>query len=34
MLQAHDATIKCIALDPHEEFFATGSAEGDIKVSP
>ncbi|XP_063708500.1 dmX-like protein 2 isoform X2 [Culicoides brevitarsis] len=30
--QAHDGSIKCIALDPHEEFFVTGSADGDIKV--
>lgn len=31
--QAHEGAIKCIALDPSEEFFATGSSEGDIKVS-
>uniref|UniRef100_A0A336LP03 CSON007414 protein n=1 Tax=Culicoides sonorensis TaxID=179676 RepID=A0A336LP03_CULSO len=30
--QAHDNAIKCIALDPHEELFVTGSADGDIKV--
>uniref|UniRef100_A0A1B0A9X2 RAVE complex protein Rav1 C-terminal domain-containing protein n=1 Tax=Glossina pallidipes TaxID=7398 RepID=A0A1B0A9X2_GLOPL len=30
--QAHDNAIKCIGLDPHEEFFATGSLEGDIKI--
>lgn len=30
--QAHDSPIKCLALDPGEEFFATGSADGDIKV--
>ncbi|KAG8181368.1 hypothetical protein JTE90_008839 [Oedothorax gibbosus] len=30
--QAHDSPIKCLALDPAEEFFATGSADGDIKV--
>lgn len=30
--QAHDSAVKCIALDPGEEFFATGSADGDIKV--
>nr|XP_042903510.1 dmX-like protein 2 [Parasteatoda tepidariorum] len=30
--QAHDSPIKCLALDPSEEFFATGSADGDIKV--
>ncbi|XP_046448229.1 dmX-like protein 2 isoform X2 [Daphnia pulex] len=31
---AHDSSvaIKCMALDPNEEFFATGSADGDIKV--
>ena len=31
--QAHDSAVKCIALDPGEEFFATGSADGDIKVT-
>lgn len=30
--KAHDGPIKCIALDPHEELFVTGSADGDIKV--
>nr|XP_027212864.1 dmX-like protein 1 [Penaeus vannamei] len=30
--QAHDAAIKCMALDQSEEFFCTGSADGDIKV--
>ncbi|KPM03004.1 DmX-like protein [Sarcoptes scabiei] len=30
--QAHDSAVKCIALEPNEEFFATGSADGDIKV--
>ncbi len=29
---AHDATVKCLALDPMEQFFVTGSADGDIKV--
>ncbi|XP_068239086.1 dmX-like protein 2 isoform X2 [Palaemon carinicauda] len=29
---AHDAAIKCMALDQSEEFFCTGSADGDIKV--
>ncbi|OTF79926.1 hypothetical protein BLA29_009173 [Euroglyphus maynei] len=29
---AHDSAVKCIALEPNEEFFATGSADGDIKV--
>lgn len=31
---AHEekTAVKCIALDPHEEYFATGSADGDIKV--
>lgn len=32
-LKAHDHAIKCLAMDPHEEFFVTGSADGDIKVS-
>ena len=33
--QAHDssAAVKCMALDPNEEYFVTGSADGDIKVS-
>ncbi|XP_076053753.1 rabconnectin-3 alpha isoform X2 [Oratosquilla oratoria] len=30
--QAHDGAIKCTVLDPSEEFFCTGSADGDIKV--
>uniref|UniRef100_A0A0P4VQG0 Uncharacterized protein n=1 Tax=Scylla olivacea TaxID=85551 RepID=A0A0P4VQG0_SCYOL len=30
--QAHDSAIKCMALDHSEEFFCTGSADGDIKV--
>nr|XP_018898945.1 PREDICTED: dmX-like protein 2 isoform X2 [Bemisia tabaci] len=30
--QAHDSPVKCLALDPSEEFFTTGSADGDIKV--
>lgn len=30
---AHENAVKCIALDPHEDYFATGSADGDIKVS-
>lgn len=32
---AHESSVavKCMALDPNEEFFATGSADGDIKVS-
>lgn len=30
--QAHESAGKCVAIDPHEEYFATGSAEGDIKV--
>ena len=29
---AHDSAIRCVALDPSEEFFASGSADGDIKV--
>ena len=28
----HHSHIKCLALDPNEEFFVTGSADGDIKV--
>lgn len=30
--QAHESAIKCMTLDPGEEFFVTGSADGDIKV--
>ncbi|XP_046400831.1 dmX-like protein 2 isoform X2 [Ischnura elegans] len=30
--QAHDSPIKCLAIDPSEEFFVTGAADGDIKV--
>lgn len=32
---AHESSVavKCMALDPNEEFFVTGSADGDIKVS-
>nr|XP_022328939.1 dmX-like protein 2 isoform X8 [Crassostrea virginica] len=30
--QAHDVPIRCLAMDPEEEYFVTGSAEGDIKV--
>ncbi|XP_044259841.1 dmX-like protein 2 isoform X5 [Tribolium madens] len=29
---AHESAVKCIAIDPHEEYFATGSADGDIKI--
>jgi len=31
---AHESSVavKCMALDPNEEFFVTGSADGDIKV--
>ncbi|KAG5878732.1 hypothetical protein JTB14_000166 [Gonioctena quinquepunctata] len=28
---AHENAVKCIAIDPHEDYFATGSADGDIK---
>lgn len=30
--QAHESAIKCLTLDSQEEYFVTGSAEGDIKV--
>ena len=30
--KAHDQAIKCLALDPNEDFFVTGSVAGDIKV--
>jgi len=32
--QAHDSAIKALALDASEDFFVTGSAEGNVKVSP
>lgn len=32
--QAHDSAVKCMALDPGEEYFVSGSADGDIKVLP
>lgn len=32
LLQAHESAIKCLAIDPHEEHFVTGSADGDIRV--
>ena len=30
--RAHEQAVKCIAIDPNEEFFVTGSISGDIKV--
>ncbi|KAK9408333.1 dmX-like 1 [Crotalus adamanteus] len=30
--QSHDSPVKAIAVDPTEEYFVTGSAEGNIKV--
>jgi WD40 repeat protein len=30
--QGHDVAIRCMSLDPAEEFFVSGSADGDIKV--
>uniref|UniRef100_A0A8C6ZGE6 Dmx like 1 n=1 Tax=Nothoprocta perdicaria TaxID=30464 RepID=A0A8C6ZGE6_NOTPE len=32
LLQSHDSPVKAIAIDPTEEYFVTGSAEGNIKV--
>ncbi|CAG2058163.1 unnamed protein product [Timema podura] len=29
---AHESPVKCLAIDPAEEFFVTGAADGDIKV--
>ncbi|GAB0086325.1 dmX-like protein 2 [Sergentomyia squamirostris] len=29
---AHESAIKCLAIDPHEEHFVTGSADGDLKA--
>ena len=31
--KAHDHPVKCLALDPNEDFFVTGSVDGDIKVA-
>lgn len=31
--QAHDSAVKALALDPSEDYFVTGSAEGNMKVS-
>jgi WD40 repeat protein len=30
--QAHDSAVKALALDTSEDFFVTGSAEGNMKV--
>lgn len=30
--QAHESMIRSLAIDPEEEFFVTGSADGDVKV--
>ena len=30
--RAHEHAVKCLALDPNEEFFVTGSVAGDIKI--
>ncbi|XP_068279898.1 dmX-like protein 1 isoform X8 [Nyctibius grandis] len=32
LLQSHDSPVKAIAVDPTEEYFVTGSAEGNIKI--
>uniref|UniRef100_G3UN45 Dmx like 1 n=1 Tax=Loxodonta africana TaxID=9785 RepID=G3UN45_LOXAF len=32
LFQSHDSPIKAIAIDPTEEYFVTGSAEGNIKI--
>lgn len=31
--QAHDSAVKALTLDPYEDFFITGSAEGNMKVT-
>lgn len=33
LFQSHDSPVKAIAVDPTEEYFVTGSAEGNIKVN-
>ncbi|XP_037658150.1 dmX-like protein 1 isoform X5 [Choloepus didactylus] len=32
LFQSHDSPVKAIAVDPTEEYFVTGSAEGSIKI--
>jgi len=32
VIPGHEGAIKCMCLDPSEEYFCTGSADGDIKV--
>ncbi|XP_075397536.1 dmX-like protein 1 isoform X2 [Tenrec ecaudatus] len=32
LFQSHDSPVKAIAIDPSEEYFVTGSAEGNIKI--
>ncbi|XP_045694003.1 dmX-like protein 1 isoform X7 [Phyllostomus hastatus] len=32
LFQSHDSPVKAIAIDPTEEYFVTGSAEGNIKI--
>jgi len=29
----HDSCLKCMTIDPHEQFYCTGAADGDIKVN-
>ncbi|KAK7831362.1 hypothetical protein U0070_024650, partial [Myodes glareolus] len=33
LFQSHDSPVKAIAIDPTEEYFVTGSAEGNIKMN-
>lgn len=33
LFQSHDSPVKAVAIDPTEEYFVTGSAEGSIKVN-
>lgn len=28
----HDSCLKCMTIDPHEQFYCTGSGDGEIKV--
>ncbi|PNI47616.1 DMXL1 isoform 6 [Pan troglodytes] len=32
LFQSHDSPVKAVAVDPTEEYFVTGSAEGNIKI--
>jgi DmX-like protein len=33
-ITAHDTAVKCLAIGPNEDIYATGAADGDIRVRP